>query len=288
MSNSLIRLERERLHSKLRGTILTLDSEGRATNADKDSTASLAIARHIVKALPESTESERLPGQTTGAKFEAAIRDFLEGTFLQLNHIRPGHWVVEKIGSKKKALIARFDQFAHLAEIADLAEDNPSLRAALGSDYLIAPDIVIARLPEPDVAINAPGNIVCGSVATKSPLRADNFADPMPLLHASISCKWTLRSDRAQNAKSEALNMIRNRKGSLPHIVGVTGEPMPSRISSLALGTGDLDCVYHIALPELIEATKAVSDHSAYDLVQIMVEGKRLRDISDLPLDLAI
>ncbi len=288
MSDSLIKLERERLHSKLRGTILTLDSEGRATNADKDSSASLAIARHIVRALPESTESERLPGQTTGAKFEAAIRDFLESTFLQLNHLRPGHWVVEKIGSKKKALIARYDQFAHLAEIAELAEDNPSLQAALGSDYLIAPDIVIARLPEPDTAINSPGSIVCNSVATKSPLRAGNFADPMPLLHASISCKWTLRSDRAQNAKSEALNMIRNRKGSLPHIVGVTGEPMPSRISSLALGTGDLDCVYHIALPELIEATKAVSDHSAYDLVQIMVEGKRLRDISDLPLDLAI
>ena len=53
-----------------------------------------------------------------------------------------------------------------------------------------------------------------------------------------------MRSDRAQNSRTEALNLIRNRKGNLPHIVVVTGEPMPARIASLALGTGDIDCVY--------------------------------------------
>ena len=48
----------------------------------------------------------------------------------------------------------------------------------------------------------------------------------------------------------------RNRKGNLPHIVVVTGEPMPARIASLALGTGDIDCVYHFALYELVDAEK--------------------------------
>lgn len=48
-------------------------------------------------------------------------------------------------------------------------------------------------------------------------------------------------------------NLIRNRKGNLPHIVVVTGEPMPARIASLALGTGDIDCVYHFALYELVD-----------------------------------
>ncbi len=37
-------------------------------------------------------------------------------------------------------------------------------------------------------------------------------------------------SDRAQNTRSEALNLIRNRKGRLPHIVVVTEEPSPSRL----------------------------------------------------------
>lgn len=117
-------------------------------------------------------------------------------------------------------------------------------------------------------------------------MRASNGGNP--LLHASISCKWTLRSDRAQNARSEALNLIRNRKGRLPHIVVVTGEPSPSRLASLAIGTGDIDCVYHFALHELLEAVGESGSDDGKEMMAIMVEGKRIRDISDLPLDLAV
>lgn len=100
--------------------------------------------------------------------------------------------------------------------------------------------------------------------------------------------KWTLRSDRGQNSRSEALNLIRNRKGKLPHIVAVTAEPTPTRIASLALGTGDIDCVYHFALCELREALIQLDDESQLDMLNTLVEGRRLRDISDLPFDLAI
>ncbi|MEM6903667.1 MAG: NgoMIV family type II restriction endonuclease, partial [Pseudomonadota bacterium] len=110
----------------------------------------------------------------------------------------------------------------------------------------------------------------------------------LPTLHASISCKWTLRSDRAQNARSEGLNLVRNRKGKLPHIAVVIGEPMPNRIASLALGTGDIDCVYHFALSELRDTLVQQSRDDALDLLDTMIEGKRLRDIADLPLDLVI
>ena len=68
----------------------------------------------------------------------------------------------------------------------------------------------------------------------------------------------------------------------------VTGEPLPSRLSSLALGTGDIDCVYHFALYELIDAVKDTGAEDSVEILKILVEGKRLRDISDLPLDLAI
>lgn len=65
----------------------------------------------------------------------------------------------------------------------------------------------------------------------------------------------------------------------------MTAEPLPSRLASIALGTGDLDCIYHFALPELIAACAAEED---VDELQMLVDGKRLRDISDLPLDLAV
>ena len=110
---------------------------------------------------------------------------------------------------------------------------------------------------------------------------------PCPRRHASVSCKWTpRRSDRAQNARSEGLNLVRNRKGRLPHIAVVTGEPTPYRIASIALGTGDIDCVYHFALPELVDTVKALGYADSEDLLNTMIEGKRLRDIADLPLEL--
>ncbi|EMU6176122.1 restriction endonuclease, partial [Escherichia coli] len=117
--------------------------------------------------------------------------------------------------------------------------------AALGSDYTISPDIIVEREPECDQVINSPELLVDDSVTRMSALRSSNGGKP--ILHASISCKWTIRSDRAQNARSEALNLIRNRKGNLPHVMVVTAEPTPSRLASIALGTGDIDCVYHFA-----------------------------------------
>ena len=107
-------------------------------------------------------------------------------------------------------------------------------------------------------------------------------------MHASISCKWTIRSDRSQNTRTEALNLIRNRKGRLPHIVAVTAEPLPTRLAALALGTGDLDCVYHFALHELQDSIKEINNEDQLDMLMMLIDGRRLRDISDLPFDLAI
>ncbi len=79
--------------------------------------------------------------------------------------------------------------------------------------------------------------------------------------------------------------------GRVPHIVALTAEPLPSRTASLALGTSDMDCVYHIALTELLQAVKEQTGGSESDQfvdLNTLVEGKRLRDISDLPLDLVI
>lgn len=91
------------------------------------------------------------------------------------------------------------------------------------------------------------------------------------MLHASISAKFTMRSNRAQNSRTEALNLIRNRKGHLLHIVVTTAEPMPNRLASLALGTGDIDCMYHFALNELVRAVSEVGSEDAVETLETLV-----------------
>jgi len=253
------------------------------SNADGDSATSIAIAQAIFDQIQsEATVSGRLAGQISGSKFEQITRSFVRETFSALQSLRPGKWNF----APETRTIFRFEQYQHLAALSDMAEKNPEIAVLLGSDYVIAPDVLVVREPEPDEFINAGQSIVDGVVALRSGLRRRN--NELPLLHASISCKWTLRSDRAQNARSEALNLIRNRKGRSPHIAVVTGEPLPSRLASIALGTGDIDCVYHFALPELIAGVEKLGAEDSTRLVKIMVDGKRLKDITDLPLDLAV
>ena len=84
-------------------------------------------------------------------------------------------------------------------------------------------------------------------------------------------------------------NMWRRGGGNaLPHVAVVTAEPLPTRLATLALGTGDIDCTYHFALPELQAALRAQENSDQLDMLNGLVSGQRLRDISDLPFDLAI
>jgi hypothetical protein len=230
---------------------------------------------------PITSTPKKPKGQTAGVAFEKLLADYLGSCFRKLEHLRPGAFTATRGRS-----ISEFDQFDHLNELDRLSKTSKELQTLLGSDYLIKPDVVIFRDREPDSSINRFELMVDENIARHTALRAANRAAPS--LHASISCKLTIRSDRVQNTRSEALNLVRNRKGRLPHIVAVTAEPMPGRIASIALGTGDMDCVYHFALPELIETLKEQSREEALEMVEIMVAGQRLRDIADLPLDLVV
>jgi hypothetical protein len=287
MSKSVQFLEaRKAYHAALLKATLTINSKGVVSNADSSNRASIAIAKGIADLLKAETQGERIAGQTSGNQFEGACADFVLATFNKLGHLRPGTWDIHQVSGRNRLEIAKYEQYAHLVALDRAAKNDPELAAALGSDYTITPDIVVVRATVDDAAINANGILVNDNVSTLASLRMKD--NGLPLLHASISCKWTIRSDRAQNARSEALNLVRNRKGRLPHVVVVTAEPTPSRLASIALGTGDIDCVYHFALYELQETIKALGMDDAADMLAIMVDGKRLKDISDLPLDLAI
>ncbi len=268
-------------HQEICREIVRLQN-GKPNFADKSSKASVEIASKLLSLIGCQPQDGPLPGQTTGKRFEETTRTFLAQAFAHLQHIRPGRWQYET-----GTAISQFQQYEHLAELDKLITLKKMLASVLGTEHIIKPDIIIARLPLAENEINARENFVQGrEFARFSSLRAEN--NPAPILHASISCKWTLRNDRSQNARSEALNLIRHRKGHTPHIVAVTAEPMPTRIAALALGTGDLDCVYHFALYELEEAIAALGNEDQMDMLQTLIQGNRLRDISDLPLDLAI
>lgn len=63
---------------------------------------------------------------------------------------------------------------------------------------------------------------------------------------------------------------------------------MPTRLASVAMGSGDMDCVYHAALYELGEAAAEGRNEDQAAVLQTLVAGRRFRNISDLPFDLTI
>ncbi|MBN1126342.1 MAG: hypothetical protein JXA82_15160 [Sedimentisphaerales bacterium] len=258
--------------------------------ADGHNAPSMDFSERLVKKLGfELKEQEdQLSSQTIGQHFAEATADFIRAALNRLGHLRPGEWTIST--SQAFCGITAYDQYEHLAGIQRILNENPELKTALGGDYLITPDIIIARRSESDEKINQKEILVStgASIVSYAPLRAANIDRSQGILHASVSCKWTIRSDRAQNTRTEALNLIRNRKGNTPHIVAVTFEPLPSRLASLALGTGDLDCMYHAALHELMMSIEESERRDHADHLKELIEGRRLRDISDLPFDLAI
>jgi hypothetical protein len=253
--------------------------------ADSGSPSSIAIAAKMVELIGQPTCPTPLAGQTAGNEFTRITMDFLQKAFLELDHVRPGSWFWAMNPSETN--IALFEQYGHLSLLKQILDEHKDLTTAFASDYIVRPDIIIGRQPVEEHHLNQHDELVdmADGAAQRSPLRAAN--EEQPILHASISCKYTMRSDRAQNTRTEALNLIRNRKGRNPHIVAVTMEPMAGRIASIAMGTGDIDCTYHAALDELLQATQDLGYDDAEDTLKILIEGRRLRDISDLPLDLA-
>lgn len=289
MADALILEARKKYHQSLiENKVLSITETGVASNADSNNTPSQEIAKLVAEKLGARICS-KLKGQTAGTLFEQITMQFVMDTFPKLQHLRPGDWTVMNLGNQNAIKTWDFSQYEHLAYLSKLMNENRQLSTMLGNDYMVAPDVVVYRALCTDEEINNEHLYIDDNICTMASLRKSNGGKP--ILHASISAKWTMRSDRAQNSRTEALNLIRNRKGHLPHIMVVTGEPLPSRLAPLALGTGDLDCVYHFALYELMDAVKEYGKQGREDIIETLenlVEGKRLKDISDLPLDLSV
>lgn len=292
---SVLAEQRNALHRVLIDNhTLSMTHFGVASIADRKQKTSVAIAHRVAERLGVVPGGEsRLDGQTAGKNFEVAVAEFVRKSFAMFEHLRPGRWEVVNVGgSRKNNHIGHLEPYVHLQQLDEAVSHNPELRSILGNGYVISPDIIVTRSPESDDVVNNGRHLVDQDVALRTVIRESNQRavgrEIHDILHAVVSCKWTIRSDRAQNSRSEALNLVRNRKGRLPHVVAVTAEPSPARLASVALGTGDLDMVYHLALPELVESVAETENSEAMELMLAMVQGSRLRDIADLPLDLTI
>jgi len=182
-------------------------------SADSGNKASIKIAWGIVRRLGCSINYEGVQEQTAGDLFEEITRNFLERAFSLLHHLRPGKWHY----STAQTAISGFVPYDHLAHLDDLIKKYPDLKSALRGDYIVKPDIIITRAPIPDDEINRPLELVTpkNQYARLTPLRESNHPKIRPILHASISCKWTIRSDRAQNTRTEALNL--SKRAPPPH-----------------------------------------------------------------------
>jgi hypothetical protein len=223
--------------------------------ADVDNAESIRIAAGVLDAMGVERAVNPAVPQAPGGPLEQAVCDHL-GEQLARRHA-DRDWLVGR-----GMVISGFDQYAHLSRVDALVRANPELRITIGMDYLIRPDVTVGL----------------GRVETASGL---------PPLHAAISCKWTIRSDRVQNIRHECLQMIRHRRGRQPHLVTVTAEPLPSRLASIARGTGEVDAVYHIAYDAMAVSVAANANPEQADAWREVTGQRRVLSYEFLTATLA-
>jgi hypothetical protein len=226
-------------------------SNGKPNTSDAANAPSVAIARMVneLVGVPHGQPGPPDPG----ARFERAVRDWLDA---ELTAAAPS--VKLKLSTRRS--VAEFIQYRHLSRLQEiiLGDATNTLKVEIGADYVIHPDVTIG--------------VMRGA---------------REFLHASVSCKWTCRSDRVQNVRHEAIILTRHRRGRQPHIVVVTAEPLPSRIASIARGTGEIDAAYHIALPFLQSAVDVHGSAGQRAILAELAGEERLLDITDMPAALA-
>ncbi|MDA2810980.1 hypothetical protein O4J56_10065 [Nocardiopsis sp. RSe5-2] len=146
-------------------------------------------------------------------------------------------------------------------------EQRRLLLGALGEESVLGLDVAIGRT---------------------SPYRSDR--SDLPHLAAGFSVKWSLRTDRAQDPRSQGAKLSALRRGRMPHFAVIVMEPRPYFLSILGRGAGDVDCVYHLHLPALETALESVcngssatsSQRQTWDTFCRLRDQGRLRDYDDL------
>ncbi|MDA0140088.1 NgoMIV family type II restriction endonuclease [Solirubrobacter deserti] len=296
-----------------RSTGLPSVSDGTSHAIGEEFLNLLSASRSPARSLANPTTGE---ANAIGAGFAEAIETFLRSCLCspEALAIRRENWEFQrgKIYAGRQyahlRLLERLDRDATRMKVdpvpskprspkskvaereALAAEEREQLEVLLHGEYLVDADLLVLIPPKDHGQLTAKrrgGDRLVTADELKS-LRSPLTAAPgeVPLCHANVSCKFTLRNDRGQNVRTEALQLARQRRGPMPRMVVATAEVWPGRLESLGKGTGEIDCVYHLSLPLLERAVRRVSPPEVQRQLELLIRADRLRDIADLPLDL--
>ena len=229
-------------------------SGGLPSSSDPTSRISVEIGLAMAEAAGATADLARLDGPRAGVEFERRTVRFIEAALTYVNELTQADWRVEAGSS-----ITEFARYDHLNGVRQAAAEDNQPAAVLYDDYSLAPGAFVGcRLKSHQQA--SPGSVVLSGV---------------------VACKWMIPRDFDQRA----IDLLRCPEVPGTRVAVVTAEPLPSRITSIAIGT-ERPCVYHVALKELQDVLARMRWYESREVLDIMVDQGRLRDILQLPLDL--
>jgi len=282
--------------------------DGRPNTSDKGDPGSIALGKVFFEAMEIPTDATppdlRPERKTVGNLMATLMSSDLKST---LNEKAP-HLAVQP-----EQPFTSFEQFNHLNAARELRGDMAkeveravgdlqkySAKAGLDEEMRSRLNSHLDKIRDEIQSAEARRRELLNLLGEESLLGLDitvsrDFPNPFdatkPLRHliAGLSLKWTLRTDRAQDCRSQGAKMAALRRGRMPHFAAVTMEPRPSMLALLGRGSGDVDCVYHLHLPALSDAiedycsgTKHKARLAIRDNFRRLRDQRRLRDYDEL------
>jgi hypothetical protein len=262
------------------------DRAGVASDAVAPKDAGRDLSKFVRTALQEArpdlaVDSERHPKQFVQYAHLAGAERALEGKGPQAGQ------VLKELGRRLSAvdvasavspsvhaeLLELVGQATVLAERRSVEVNTVLMQTARHS--LLGLDVVVAR-PAPPTAVD------------------DHDITEELLL--GVSCKWTLRTDRGQDAVAQGDRLASHRRGPMPRYGVVTMECRPYYLTIVAEGSSGVDAVYHPALPQVFDALQSVLDdppswqnpksrraiESYIETLRRLVSNRRVRPFEDL------
>lgn len=270
------------------------DGKPNTSDASQRFSVDLGTAFFDVMGVPRTAQATKSVGD---AMRDAMVEDLRVRLSDQADHLRV--WPEKKL--------AEFEQYAHLGAVQELSKDvsGESLERAISALEAFASQLhassepalyeLVQALRAEHTDFTAQRRLLLDTLGEESVLGLDVTIDrpspyqtpsPLPHLVAGFSLKWSLRTDRAQDCRSQGAKMASLRRGRMPHFAAVTMEPRPYFLAILGRGSGEVDCVYHLDLPALGTAIDQVTTgrngQRTRELFHRLCEQGRLRDYDDL------
>ncbi|MDO9455244.1 NgoMIV family type II restriction endonuclease [Nocardioides sp.] len=270
-------------------------AHGKPNTSDASDQFSVDLGQALFEALGVDPAATGL--EPTGAPFSQRVADDLQ------QRIRRAGSPLLVVPEKP---LNAFDQYSHVAALKGVSA-GPSKQYQAAWNRLVS--FTRKAVPESDKArrtkleehlarvsdaAQADANsrrVLFEQVGEESLLKLDVTAampgSGAPTLEVGLSLKWSLRTDRAQDCRSQGAKMSALRRGRMPHFAAVTMEPRPYMLNLLGGGSGEVDCVYHLDLPALTEAVEAACGdrpprQAALQTFRRLVAQRRLRDYDEL------